>query len=691
MEVRGIYRLCGAEHARLAPKAMTYVRLSSCPPVPDGDYLVSPVTDILLERNVTLPYTVVTVAKNEIGLPFLNFGFSTQVLPRGMSLATLIPLAECEVSVVTTDDSESSTDSQRDISRTTADFMDMIASDLPPPEAHQLRCLLASYRDIFDLDNRPLGQTSHVTHRINTADATPIRRRPYRVSHAERTVIQQEVEKMLRKDVIEQSSSPWASPVVLVKKKDGSWRFCVDYRHLNKITKKDVYPLPRIDDALDCLHGASYFSSIGLRSGYWQIAVDAMDREKTAFVTPDGLYQFKVMPFGLCNAPATFERMMDSLLQGFKSTTCLCYLDDVIVFSPTFETHLHRLSDILAVFRRAGLQLNSSKCHFGCRQIKILGQLVDATGVQPDPDKIRAVKDFPAPRSVKEVRSFVGLCSYFRRFVKNFAEIARPLTDLLRHDNPFSWGPEQASAFSTLVNHLTNPPILAHFDPSAPTEVHTDASGHGIGAVLVQKHAGLERVIAYASRPLSPSERNYSITERECLALVWAVNKFRPYLYGRPFSAVTDHHALCWLASLKDPTGRLGRWALRLQEFDYSVAYKSGRLHSDADCLSRQPVDQPDTVDNDLDSCVLALTDFLNIADHQRRDQSLQSIIARLTTMPSDPALNAFLLRDGVLFRRNFRADGPDELLVVPEHLRSDVLHQLHDEPTAGHLGVSPT
>lgn len=350
---------------------------------------------------------------------------------------------------------------------------------------------------------------------------------------------------MLKKNVIEPSSSPWASPVVLVKKKDGSWRFCIDYRHLNKVTKKDVYPLPRIDDALDCLHGASYFSSIDLRSGYWQIAVDAQDREKTAFVTHDGLYQFKVMPFGLCNAPATFERMIDFLLRGFKWLTCICYLDDVIVFSPTFETHLHRLADILEVFRRAGLQLNSSKCRFGGRQLKILGHVVDAAGVRPDPDKVRAVQEFPIPRSAKDVRSFVGLCSYFRRFIENFAEIARPLTDLLKADTSFSWGTAQSAAFATLVDRLTRCPVLAHFDPLAPTEVRTDASGHGIGAVLVQKQTGHDRVIAYASRLLSPAERNYSITERECLALVWAVSKFRPYLYGKSFAVITDHHALC--------------------------------------------------------------------------------------------------------------------------------------------------
>lgn len=680
-------RFSSTEHVRLPPQTVTYVHMSACPAVPDGDYVVSPITDVLLTRRVTLPHTVVTVTNNHVHLPFLNFGFSSEALPQGISLAVLFPLSDFEVSSLTSDGHAGPATS----GLASDEFTRMIAPDLSPTHAQELSHLLASYRDIFDFGNRPLGQTTTVKHRINTGDASPVHRRPYRVSQVERRVIQQEVDKMLSKGIIEPSSSPWASPVVLVKKKDGTWRFCVDYRHLNKITKKDVYPLPRIDDALDCLHGATYFSSIDLRSGYWQIAVDEMDREKTAFITPDGLYQFKVMPFGLCNAPATFERMMDSLLLGFKWSTCLCYLDDVIIFSPTFETHLQRLSDILGVFRKAGLQLNSTKCHFASRQLTILGHLVNAAGVQPDPDKIHAVRNFPVPVSSKDVRSFVGLCSYFRRFIKDFATIARPLTDLLKTNATFAWGPEQAAAFSTLVSRLTTAPILAHYDPSAPTEVRTDASGFGIGAILAQRHAGHDRVIAYASRLLSRSERQYTITERECLALVWAVVKFRPYLYGRPFTVVTDHHALCWLSSLKDPIGRLGRWALRLQEYTFTVAYKSGRLHRDADCLSRHPVDPPTNTDDDSETCVLAISDFRHIAAEQRTDTSLRSIIDRLQAHPCHPTHRAFVLRNGVLYRRNFRPDGPDLLLVVPVHLRIDVLHQLHDEPTAGHLGVART
>ena len=415
------------------------------------------------------------------------------------------------------------------------------------------------------------------------------------------------------------------------------------------------------------------------------------DKEKTAFVTPDGLYEFNVMPFGLCNAPATFERFMDTILRGLKWNICLCYLDDVVIFGKTFSEHNSRLTTVLDCIERAGLVLNSKKCHFGERQTIVLGHLVDRHGVRPDPHKIEAVTSFTAPQSVKELRSFLGLCSYFRRFVPKFADIAYPLTRLLHKDVPFQWTPDCASAFRHLKFLLTSSPILRHFCPSAPIEVHTDASSVGVGAVLIQRHSLKEHVIAYASRSLSKAEQNYTVTEQECLAVVFAVQRFRCYLYGNPFTVVTDHHSLCWLVNLRDPCGRLSRWALRLQEFNFTVVYKSGRQHADADCLSRLPhrttADDDDNFDGYLASMSPTFPDLRVFKTEQRKDKALTSLFSAALDSPTD----RFCVRDGLLYKKNFAPGGARFLLVVPTSLRLPVLHVMHDDATSGHLGFART
>ncbi|GFU78637.1 retrovirus-related Pol polyprotein from transposon 17.6 [Trichonephila clavipes] len=416
-----------------------------------------------------------------------------------------------------------------------------------------------------------------------------------------------------------------------------------------------------------------FFSSMDLRSGYWQIEIDEADREKTAFITPEGLYEFKVMPFGLCNAPATFERMMDNLLRHFKWTMCLCYLDDIIVFSETFEDHLIRLRLVLKCLQEAGLKLNSKKCLFAAQEVKILGHLVSSNGVRPDPDKIKAVRNFPTPKNIHDIRSFLGLCSYFRRFIKGFCYLAEPLQSLLKSGVEFHWGPEEVEAFNSLKKALTSDPVLGMYDERASTEIHTDASGYGIGAVLVQIQNNVEKVIAYASRTLTKAEKNYSTTERECLAIVWATNKFRPYIFGKHFTVVTDHHSLCWLMNLKDPSGRLARWALRLQEHDFDVKYKTGKKHSDAGALSRNPVEE----ETETPDKFLAVTTSMNLAMEQKKDQDL----AKLKLLSNSSKNEEFRFIDGILCRKNFDPDGKLWLPVIPKHLRADILRHFHDAP----------
>ncbi|XP_040197588.1 uncharacterized protein LOC120930474 [Rana temporaria] len=414
---------------------------------------------------------------------------------------------------------------------------------------------------------------------------------------------------MKEADVIQESQSPWAAPVVLVKKKDGTIRFCVDYRKLNDITHKDAYPLPRIEESLTALGSAAYFSTLDLTSGYWQVPMAVEDREKTAFVTPMGLFEFKSMPFGLCNAPATFQRLMERCLGHLNFQSVLLYLDDVIVYSKSYQEHLTHLSDVFQVLIQHGLKVKPSKCHLLKPQVHYLGHVVSAEGVQPDPAKVQVVKNWPIPRTVKDIRSFLGFSGYYRRFIPHFAQISEPLTSLLRGTAkgnyngklPVEWAKEQEVAFQALKHLLTEPPILAYPDYTQPFRLYTDASFEGLGAVLSQMQGKQERVIAYASRNLRGAEKNdsnYSSFKLELLALVWAVTvKFKDYLSATSFTVYTDNNPLAHLNTAK--LGALEqRWASRLANYDFSIKYRSGKSNINADVLSRMaPGEDPPVED----------------------------------------------------------------------------------------------
>lgn len=585
---------------------------------------------------------------------------------------------------------------------TSETFIDLSHTDLAEEQRAQLTQLLHDNRDVFAFTDDELGHTSLVQHHIDTGNAQPVRQQPYRVSPKVRDCIDEHVEKMLEQGIIQPSVSPWAAPVVLVKKKDGSERFCVDYRKLNSVTRRDSHPIPHVQDTLDCLHGTCYFSCMDLRSGYWQVEVDDESKPKTAFATHSGLFEFRKMPFGLANAPSTFQRLMHAVLRGLHYEICLVYLDDIIIFSRTFEDHLAHLNDVFSRLRSANVRLKPSKCSFARSSVEYLGHVVSRDGITPDPSKIRAVKEFPVPRCTRDVRSFLGLANYYRRFIRNFATIASPLNQLTHKNTRFNWTAACDNAFHELKSSLISAPILAYPDFSLPFELHTDASSTGIGYALCQTQAGLNRAIAYGGRDLNAAERNYSTTEREALAIVEAIKKFRNYLYDRKFTIYTDHHALRWLMSIKDPNGRLARWALLIQQYDFTIVYKAGKLNSDADALSRRSYAEIPT----LNAYDFAGVPIERIRQLQHDDAELADLIAYLETseLPTNQnRARSFLLQgdkfyldeNGLLFclwtpSKRRRYDVCSQL-VIPDALKHEILVWAHDDITAGHLGPQKT
>lgn len=384
--------------------------------------------------------------------------------------------------------------------------------------------------------------------------------------------------------------SPWSTNVVLVRKRNGNHRLCIDFRELNKITKRDAYPIPRIDDILDTLSGMKYFTTLDQPNAYWSIPIKEEDKEKTGFITPIGLYEFNYLPFGLCNAPSTFQRLMDILLSGLQWNECLVYLDDILIFSATFEQMLERLENILSRLNTAGMKLKIDKCKFCEKEVVYLGHVISENGVRPDPSKISAVQNIPFPKKVKHLKSFLGLVSYYRKFIPNCATICQPLNKLLKKDEKFIWGQEQNAVFEKLKNLIINAPILKHPDFTKPFILQTDASYEGIGAVLSQNDSmNRDHPVAFASRTLKAAEKNYAVTELETLAVVEFVKYFRPYLYQHSFVVETDHTAVKAVLEKPNPSSRIARWGLALSGINLTVIPRKGNKNQNADYLSRLP------------------------------------------------------------------------------------------------------
>ena len=472
-------------------------------------------------------------------------------------------------------------------------------TQLTPEQHGNVQTLLVENNDIFAWNDHMNGKTHVVAHEIDTGDALPLKQRPYRLSPEEDSIVAREVNDWLEQGIVVPSTSPWASPVVLVQKKPldpkdrqekPKYRLCIDFRKINSLTKTDSFPLPIIQDALDGLGASQYFSIIDLRSAFLQLPLHPKDREKTAFVTKQGLFEFTVLPFGLKNSPAVFQRLMHQVLRGLQGNICTVFLDDIIVYSTTWESHLHRLREVMDRLRHYNLRAHPDKCKLGTHELLYLGHIINAEGNQVDPNKVAAITKIQPPENTTEVRAFLGLVGYYRRFIPDFAAIASPLHQLLKKSHTGGWDEACEQSFQDLKQRLLQPPILSRPVAVGMFTLQTDWSQKAIAAVLCQEQEGKEQTIAYASKSLNPAECNYSATEGECLAIIWACKYFRHYLWGRTFRLQTDHQALRWLMTTTDLTGKLARWSLKLQEYSFEIVYRPGSANANADALTRLPI-----------------------------------------------------------------------------------------------------
>ncbi|CAM4836395.1 unnamed protein product [Rotaria magnacalcarata] len=464
---------------------------------------------------------------------------------------------------------------------------------------NKTRNVMSQYQKIFDTSSSTIALTS-LQHRISTGDHPPINSIPYKCSLQQQQALKNIINQMERSNLIRPSSSPWSFPVILIKKKSGDYRFVVDYRKLNAITTKDSFPIPTIESTLQQLAGNSYFSKLDLRSGYFQIPISENDKPKTAFITTFGLWEFNVLPMGLTNAPPSFQRIMYNLIVNGREQYCLCYLDDIIIFSKTFNDHINHLQEILRVLDQHRFQLNPSKCSLMNEKIDYLGHSIDRHGITPLHNNIKAIRELPLPNcpTLKQANQFIGGIGFYRKFIKNFSKIAAPLHRVtnLTKDNKhnFKWGDEQRQAVQQLTQIITGPELVLDFpDPALPFTLSTDASTVGLGAVLKQTTEDNKiKIIYYLSRTLTKSESRYSTTELEALAMVWSIMKLRTYLLGKDFKVETDHCPLCQFHKKKSRNGRLDRWSIEiLSEYNITeINYKKGKCHCDADLLSRYPL-----------------------------------------------------------------------------------------------------
>ena len=459
-----------------------------------------------------------------------------------------------------------------------------VSKELSASQRNEVMQLLETHQDI--LTNLP-GKTSLEKHTIKTTTEEPVRDKAYPLPYKQRDVIKNEVESMLKMGVIRKSKSPYAAPPVLVKKPDGSVRFCVNYKKLNSITVFDGEPMPCPEDIYIQMRGKPYRSKLDMTKGYWQISVSEESIQKTAFITPDGVFEFIKLPFGRRNSAASFNRLMRLVLGDIEGVGC--FVDDVCMFTNTWDEHIKLLERVFARLRQAGLTLRPTKCMIGYSQVEFVGHVIGLDTVQPRPEKIKDVLEIEKPKSKRDIKSFLAMAGYYGRFIPKFSETTYPLTEMTKRKKTFRWGQEEEVAFQTVKRCLSNEPILKVIDFDRVIYLQTDASdvGVGVGAALVQQYNKTFHPVKFISRKLKAAERNYSVIEKEGLAIVWAVQKLMIYLYGREFILLTDHRPLTFINLSKMHNSRVMRWSMFLQDWTFRVESIKGVDNVFADYLSR--------------------------------------------------------------------------------------------------------
>ena len=502
----------------------------------------------------------------------------------------------------------------------------------------------------------------------------PVFHQPRRLPFSEREIVRAQVDEWLENGIVEPSSSEYCSPVVVVRKKDGTPRVCIDYRKLNRAIIKDRFPLPLIEDILDRLQGSRVFSTIDLKNAFFHVDVDKESRKFTSFVTSEGQYQFLKVPFGLCNSPAVFQRYINTIFRSLiNDGVMLPYMDDIIILSSSYEEGVERVKKVLNIASEYGLEVNFKKSQFLKKRIEFLGHVVEEGKIFPSTLKTKAVLKFPEPTNLKQIQSFLGLTGYFRKFIQNYSLIAKPLSDLLKKDSKFKFGEEEVNSFNQLKSLLAEKPVLQIYNPNYETELHTDASLEGYGAILMQKSPNDQNFhpTYYMSRKTTDAEKKYCSYELEALAVINAVKKFRVYLLGIRFKIVTDCSALEKTMQKKDLSTRVARWALLLQEFDYVIEHRSGTRMAHVDALSRFPINVFSiSLDNILPKLKLA----------QDSDDAIKAIKELLKVTNHEDYCD----RNGILYKF---VKGK-ELIVVPDSMQTEIIRNAHEK---GHSGIKYT